>query len=54
MRHLFCYVLLGWISTIGNLSAQEGIQRGKIKNVDAAKGRLTITVEGKDLDLTVA
>jgi hypothetical protein len=35
------------------LTAQEDIQRGKIKKVDADKGTLTITVGGKDHDVTV-
>jgi Cu/Ag efflux protein CusF len=35
------------------LSAQDSIQRGKIKKVDADKGNITITVDGKDHDFRV-
>jgi Cu/Ag efflux protein CusF len=35
------------------LLAQEGPQRGKIKKVDADKGIVTITVDGKDQDVVV-
>jgi hypothetical protein len=35
------------------LSAQDGIQQAKIKRVDPAKGAVTLTVGGKDLDFTV-
>ncbi|HLW66354.1 MAG TPA: hypothetical protein VKS79_13655 [Gemmataceae bacterium] len=34
------------------LLAQDGIQRGKIKKVDAEKGVITVTADGKDLELT--
>jgi Cu/Ag efflux protein CusF len=42
--------LLLWTST---LPAQQDIQRGRIKKVDADKGTITITVDGKDRDLVV-
>jgi Cu/Ag efflux protein CusF len=35
------------------LLAQEGPQRGKIKKVDADKGIVTLTVDGKDLEVQV-
>jgi Cu/Ag efflux protein CusF len=35
------------------LLAQDAIQRGKIKKVDAEKGTVTITVDGKDQDFLV-
>jgi hypothetical protein len=35
-----------------SLPAQDGIQRGKIKKVDADKSIVTITVDGKDQDFT--
>lgn len=35
------------------LPAQEGIQKGTLKKVDADKGTLTVTVDGTDHDLTV-
>src|SRR5205807_1804270 len=37
----------------GLLVAQEKPQQGTIKKVDAAKGTITITVAGKDVDFTV-
>src|SRR5437867_3092854 len=50
--------LLGSVIVLGifavSLPAQEGIQRGKIKKVDADKGTITITAGGKDLELVVA
>jgi hypothetical protein len=54
MRRLLGYVVIGCAFFINGLSAQEGIQRGKVKKVDAAKGAITITVDGKDLDFTLA
>ncbi|HEV3144002.1 MAG TPA: hypothetical protein VGZ47_08980 [Gemmataceae bacterium] len=36
----------------GSLIAQDGPQRGKVKKIDAEKGVVILTVEGKDLELT--
>src|SRR6266545_1180268 len=38
---------------VGGLHAQESPQRGKVKTVDAAKGVITLTVDGKDQEFTV-
>jgi hypothetical protein len=46
--------LVGCAFFTHSLTAQEGIQRGKVKKVDAAKGIITITMDGKDQDFTVA
>ena len=44
---------LGLLLACGLAPAQEGIQRGKIKSVDADKGTVTITADGKDRDFAV-
>jgi Cu/Ag efflux protein CusF len=46
--------VLGFVLLVTALPAQEGIQRGKIKKVDADKGTIIITADGKDLELLVA
>jgi hypothetical protein len=53
IRSLVGAVLALMVFTPG-LLAQQGIQRGKIKKIDADKGTLTITANGKDHDFTVA
>jgi hypothetical protein len=45
--------LSGLVLFAGALLAQEGVQRGKIKKVDAEKGVLTLTVGGEDRDFVV-
>ena len=52
MRHLSLVVVL-WMMLCGCLHAQEGARHGKIKKVDAARGIVTITVEGKDQEFLV-
>jgi Cu/Ag efflux protein CusF len=51
-RRLFVVVAAVALFTT-TLLAQESIQRGKIKKVDADKGVVTITVDGKDQDFVV-
>jgi hypothetical protein len=53
IRSLMGAVLALTVFTPG-LLAQQGIQRGKIKKIDADKGTITITANGKDHDFTVA
>lgn len=45
-------VVLSWVLALG-LFAQDGPQRGTIKKIDAAKGTITISAEGKDHEFTV-
>jgi hypothetical protein len=44
---------VGLLLFVAALPAQDGPQRGKIKKVDADKGVIVITADGKDLELTV-
>lgn len=53
MRRLFCTAAVGCLLCAAALLAQEGIERGKIKKIDADKGTVVITVEGKDRTLAV-
>ena len=53
MPRVLCYAVLGCAILASGLSAQEGIRRGKVKKVDASKGTITITVDGKDQDFAV-
>src|SRR5438067_10349877 len=46
-------VALGLAVVAGSLLVQDGPQRAKIKKVDAAKGRVTLTVGQKDLEFEV-
>ena len=46
-------VLLGLLLVADALPAQEDIQRGKIKKIDADKDVVTLTVGEKDLDFRV-
>src|SRR5262249_11699323 len=46
--------VLGFVLLATGLPAQEEIQRGKIKKVDADRGTITITTGSKDLELVVA
>jgi hypothetical protein len=50
MSRLLTATLLGAVLLVPSLPAQEGIQRGKVKKVDTAKGIVTITTDGKDQD----
>jgi hypothetical protein len=52
MRRLICAVVAGCLLCAA-LFAQDGVQRGKIKRVDADKGTIVITVGGKDRVLEV-
>src|SRR5205823_6670479 len=45
--------LLGLVIFAAPLAAQEGVQRGKIKKVDADKETITLTVDGKDHEFLV-
>src|SRR5262245_28609414 len=54
MRHLLGYAVVGCTFFVSGLLAQDDIQRGKVKKVDADKGVITITVDGKARDFTVA
>src|SRR5262249_10353121 len=49
MRRLGAVIAVACL--VGVLPAQDGIQRGKIKKLDLDKQTITITSEGKDLDL---
>jgi hypothetical protein len=53
MRRLCCAAVVGCMLFTAGLLAQEGIQRGKIKKVDADKGTIVITVADKDHAVTV-
>ncbi len=48
MHRVVCSVVGGLLLYAGVLLAQEGIQRGKIKNVDPDKKTIVITFQGKD------
>src|SRR5262245_45616036 len=50
--------VLAWLAAAlvlgaGAVQAQDSPQRGRVKKVDAAKGVITITADGKDQDYTV-
>src|SRR5712692_10134742 len=53
MPRLLIGTWLGFVLCAPLLMAQESIQRGKIKKVDADKGIVTITVDGKDQEFQV-
>jgi hypothetical protein len=53
MRRLYCAVAAGFLLFTAALLAQQDIQRGKIKKVDADKGTIVITVADKDRAITV-
>jgi len=53
MLRSFASALIGLLILATGLPAQQDIQRGKVKRVDADKGTITITTDGKDLDFTV-
>jgi hypothetical protein len=43
---------VGLLLFVAPLPAQDGLQRGKIKKVDADKGVVVVVLDGKDLELT--
>jgi Cu/Ag efflux protein CusF len=51
--HRFTLPLLALFLFIAGAAAQNDIQRGKIKKIDADKSSVTITVDGKDRELSV-
>jgi hypothetical protein len=53
MRYSHQLVLVAGALSAAGVFAQNEIQTGKIKRIDAEKGTLTITVNGKDRDVTV-
>src|SRR5260370_4403962 len=53
MLRTLCGTWLAFMICTPFLPAQEDIQRGKIKKVDADKGIVTITVDGKDREFLV-
>ncbi len=53
MRRPLTCAVLGLMLFAAALGAQEGLRKGSIKKVDAAKGTLTITADGKDHELRV-
>src|SRR4051812_4385382 len=54
MNRVVITTLVGVALTASALCArQQQIQRGTIKSVDAAKGTITITADGRDHDLAV-
>ncbi len=53
MRRMYCPVALVFLFCAAGLLAQEGIQRGKVKKIDADKGTIVITSGGKDHTLAV-
>jgi Cu/Ag efflux protein CusF len=44
--------LVAFLVFSASLLAQDGIKRGKVKKVDAEKSVITVTADGKDLELT--
>ena len=52
LRPLVC-ATLGIALLTNHVSAQQGIQQGRIKKVDAAKGMITVTADGKEHELAV-
>ena len=53
MIRAFTGLVVGFLVLTPSLRAQEDIQRGKIKKVDADKGIVTITADGKDQEAHV-
>jgi hypothetical protein len=53
MSRSIMYAFIGFVLSPAVLLAQEGIQRGKIKAVNADKGTITITADGKDREFPV-
>jgi hypothetical protein len=53
MRRSQFAALIGWLLLVAPLSAQDAPQQGKIKKVDADKGVVVITVDGKDREFLV-
>ncbi len=53
MYRSMLYAFIGLILFPAALFAQEGIQRGKIKAINADKGTITITADGKDREFPV-
>jgi hypothetical protein len=53
MHRVLVSTLLGLLLVAGPALGQDGIQRGKIKKVDAATNTITITVDGKDQDVVL-
>jgi hypothetical protein len=53
MRHILICTLVCSATVAGPIAAQDGIRRGTLKSVDAAKGTVTITADGKDREFTV-
>jgi hypothetical protein len=54
---MFRSAVAAWVVLVfltPGLQAQQDIQRGRIKTLDADKGTITITANGKDRDFTVA
>ena len=53
MRHAFANGLIALLVICSSLPAQTGIQRATIRKVDAEKGILIVTADGKDHELVV-
>src|SRR5258707_411439 len=53
MHRVLAGAALGALLCVGALPAQEDIRSGTIKKVDAGKGTLTITSDGKDVEVVV-
>jgi hypothetical protein len=53
MNRLLTAALVGLCICAVPLAAQDGIQRGAIKKMDAARGVITVVVEGKEIELLV-
>jgi hypothetical protein len=53
MTRLLVGTVVGLLLAAGALPAQEGVERGRIKQVDPDKGTITLTVDGKDREVTL-
>ena len=53
MRRLFGAVVVGVLVCASGLLAQEGIEQGKIKKIDADKNTVTVTIGDKDTTLDI-
>jgi Cu/Ag efflux protein CusF len=53
MARFLIGALFGVVILVPPVPAQEGIQRGKIKRIDTAKGVITISTDGRDQELFV-
>lgn len=53
MRHVSFTVPALLLALVGLVAAQDRIQSGIIKSADPASGRITITVDGRDIDVIV-